>query len=390
MLGLPATGLSTQSQAQTLDGAGIRELYRRAQQDRSAREEQRQRQWQNQNLQRPSRPRRSAAPTPPPAPEAVDKQDDAKVLLVIGDFLASGLAEGLGAVFAQDPAVRVVDRASGSSGIVRDDYFNWPEKVGAIIAEEKPAAVLLMLGSNDRQQMKTGDIRLEPKTDAWMKEYQRRAGALAEAVQKTGTPLIWVGMPSFKLASLNADMVVYNDIYRAAATEANADYVDIWDGFADENGAFVATGPDVNGQPARLRSGDGINMTAAGKRKIAFYAEKPIKRILGSSETPSASLIGPAYTPGDDMRPGTEDMLRIVRTVPISLSDPELDGGSELLGGGTVQTSGTANEKLMREHLTERSQPGRADFFGPLPKATAGAPTITGSTTPATRPGPRL
>ena len=40
--------------------------------------------------------------------------------------------------------------------------------------------------------------------------------------------------------------------------------MDIWDGFVDENGAYVSTGPDINGQPARLRAGDGINLTKAG------------------------------------------------------------------------------------------------------------------------------
>lgn len=44
----------------------------------------------------------------------------------------------------------------------------------------------------------------------------------------------------------------------------------MWDGFVDEGGKFVITGYDMNGQQARLREADGIGMTQAGKRKLAF------------------------------------------------------------------------------------------------------------------------
>ena len=64
---------------------------------------------------------------------------------------------------------------------------------------------------------------------------------------------------------------------------AGGTFVDVWDGFVDEAGKFVITGSDVNGQQVRLRGSDGINLTKAGKRKLAFYAEKDIRKILGDA-----------------------------------------------------------------------------------------------------------
>jgi hypothetical protein len=64
----------------------------------------------------------------PPQVAVVTKRPDARVVLVIGDFLGSGLAEGLTTAFIQNPDVRIVDRTSGSSGFVREDFLNWPEK----------------------------------------------------------------------------------------------------------------------------------------------------------------------------------------------------------------------------------------------------------------------
>ena len=107
----------------------------------------------------PARPKKKKPvvrkPAEPQVP-VVEKTTDARTILVIGDFIASGLAEGLNEVFANNPAIRVVDKARGSSGFVRDDVYNWPQEIAGVLATEKPAAVIIMMGSNDRQQMKVG------------------------------------------------------------------------------------------------------------------------------------------------------------------------------------------------------------------------------------------
>ena len=69
---------------------------------------------------------RSIAPPPEPV---VEKLDNARKILVVGDFLANGTADGLTVAFSQAPGVVVVDRTNGSSGLVRDDYYDWPGQV---------------------------------------------------------------------------------------------------------------------------------------------------------------------------------------------------------------------------------------------------------------------
>lgn len=390
LAGLMLVGPALQAQpvhAQTFDGSAVRELYRRNQQERTQRPVDRRPRSSITRLEPPAaraKPRTKQMPAPPPV-AVIEKREDAKVVLVIGDFLAGGVAEGLNEMFASDAGIRVVDRANGSSGIVRDDYFNWPAQIGEILDQEKPAAVVVMLGANDRQQMKAGDERLEPRSEGWMKEYARRVSALATEVESRGIAVVWVGMPPFRQASLTNDVLAYNGIFKAVAATADADYVDIWDGFVDENGAFVVTGPDVNGQQARLRGSDGINLTAAGKRKIAFYTEKPLRRVLGTGSGDAIGVIGPAYTPGADLRPGTEDKIRIVRTVPIALTDPELDGGTTLLGAENKPATGTAADLQMREQREAGTQRGRADDFAG-PATAAKAPFMKGEGTASITP----
>jgi hypothetical protein len=282
----------------------------------------------------------------------------------------------LSAVYAQNPKVRDIDRSKGSSGFVRDDYFNWGKEIGPLIDAEKPAAVVVMLGSNDRQRMRVGATSETLGTDNWTKEYTRRSDEMAKAIAAHNVPFVWVGMPAFRLSKMTADMLAFNDIYRAASEGAGGEFVDVWDGFVDENGAFVSTGPNVNGQPERLRAEDGINFTKAGKRKLAFYAEKPLRKMLGVTPEPGEALAPGVFAPA----PGADKAKPVDRTPPVSLSDPALDGGGELLGAQarTRQAPRSPNEKLMKQGIAPDPQPGRADDFatpaGPPPSAT-GAPT---------------
>jgi len=308
---------------------------------------------------REQRPRRRgpAVPAVPAEPEkpVVEKLENARTVLVVGDFLAGGLAEGLEAAYAESPGVRVVDRSNGSSGFVRDDFYDWGSEIGPILEEVKPAAIVVMIGSNDRQALTINGQAERPQTDAWRKEYLRRVDLFADTIKAAGVPLIWTGVPPFKSPSMSSDMLAFNDIYKQAAEAAGGSFVDIWEGFVDENGAFTFTGPDINGQPVRLRSSDGINFTRAAKRKVAFYVEKPLAKILGAAVAPEATEKGIEALPQPGVALGTPADL--TRTQPISLAGPDLDGGSELLGAPS------APPPTGKKEQEPSDQPGRADDF---------------------------
>ncbi|RWE64735.1 DUF459 domain-containing protein, partial [Mesorhizobium sp.] len=263
-----------------------------------------------------------AAPRRPaePATQIVEKAPDARTVLVVGDFMASGLAEGLDTAFAENTKVRIVVRSNGSSGFVRDDFYNWPEQIKSLIETEKPAAVIVMLGSNDRQQMRVNGEREQPRSEAWTNEYERRTEAFGKAIASAEVPYLWVGMPAFKAPKMTSDMLAFNDIYRTTAESHGGEFIDIWDGFVDEDGAFVTSGPDINGQPVRLRTDDGIYVSKAGKRKLAFYAEKPLMKILGmTAPTGTPATYAPAGAPVEAPAPAP---MAVDRTVPMLLSDP--------------------------------------------------------------------
>ncbi|WP_197491952.1 SGNH/GDSL hydrolase family protein [Rhizobium bangladeshense] len=305
---------------------------------------------------------RTASPARPPVQEepVVQKLGDARKILIVGDFLASGLGDGLTAAFETSPGVVVEARGNVSSGLVRDDYYDWPEQLPKMIDELKPAMVVVMIGANDRQQMVTDTAKEKFRTDGWFAEYRRRVLSFGKEVTSRKIPLLWVGLPAFESDQMTADAVQMNQLYRNQVESIGGEFVDIWDGFVDENGNFIVTGSDVNGQQVRLRTSDGVNLTQAGRRKLAFYVEKPARRILGTQASPDLVRLDESNLPGLGLPTNP-----VEHTVPISLSDPNLDGGTELLGSRPppVTLTKSPRDLLVEQGEMSPAPVGRVDDY---------------------------
>ncbi|MHA1190357.1 MAG: SGNH/GDSL hydrolase family protein, partial [Alphaproteobacteria bacterium] len=166
-------------------------------------------------------------------------------VLVIGDFMAQAMAGGLVAAFRENPEIQIVNAAEGASGLVRDDYFNWVRFLPELVTKFTPAAIVIMVGANDRQPFRTGSGRIQTDTDEWRTAYAARVRELTNAVAIAKIPTYWAGLVPVSKASLSRDYSKFNTIYREAATSAGIPFVDLWGGFADDQGKFAARGPDI-------------------------------------------------------------------------------------------------------------------------------------------------
>ena len=278
--------------------------------------------------------------TVPVAPE------EKRIILIVGDFYASGLADGLEEALADMENVEIVDRSNGLSGFIRDDVVNWPKTIGPLVEEVKPDHVLFMAGSNDRQLLRLNGKTFDKREPGWDEEYLKRIDAMGEALKATGKPFTWIGLPSVRFTSMSRDFVVFNGWYaNAAAKSPIGSFVDIWDGFADANGVYSRSGPDINGQITLLRRKDGINLTNAGKRRLAFYVEADLRKAMTS-----APVLAPGVSEFDGLGGASasagavsNDPRDTGRTPVVSLDDPAADGG-EVLAGETLRIVAPAGE----------------------------------------------
>jgi lysophospholipase L1-like esterase len=271
----------------------------------------------------------------------------------------------------------------------RGEPADWAAAAKGILATEKPDAIVVMLGLNDRAAMrepaadksdsKATDKKAEKKdarkpdgvSDAaakpdakpadtesaddaadniiapekstrapnglyefreerWVELYTKKIEEMIGVLKAKGVPVLWVGLPAVRGAKATADVLFLNSLYRDAAGKAGITYVDVWDGFVDEAGRFLQQGPDFEGQIRRLRSYDGVYFTRPGARKLAHYAEREITRLLAGRSAPIALPTEPA-TPDANALPG--------QPAPRPLAGPILPlvassvGTDQLLGG---------------------------------------------------------
>jgi hypothetical protein len=333
-------------------------------------------------------------------------------VVVVGDSMADWLGYGLDEKYADHPEIGVERKIHATSGLVRYDAKNealdWPQAAKEALSKEKPNAIVVMLGLNDRlplsdkaqaQPKRNGeaaqganqsggqaspdkaapplaDTEAQPQTsgqtesphsvsggpydfhtDQWAALYAKRIDAMIAALKSKEVPVIWVGLPAIRGTKATSDMSYLDELYRERAERAEIIYVDIWDGFVDEDGDYAVQGPDFEGQTRRLRTADGVHFTKAGAVKVASYVDRELRRVMPSSVAPVA-LPGPETTPKSVPAGARPDVGPVL---PLTASGG--DHGGELLGASSKTTSDPIAAKVLSRGQTLAAPAGRADDF---------------------------
>ncbi len=274
--------------------------------------------------------RRKAVARAPRAVAAVEKAADAKRIVVVGDFMAKALAKGLGEAFADNAGIVVIDASNGSSGLVRNDFYDWNASLPKIVSGQNAELVVVMIGANDRQDIRSASGRIAKGGPQWTMAYSARVAQFIQTIVAAGRLALWAGLVPVKSNTLSRDYSVFNSIYREKTDAAGIPFVEAWNGFADDKGRYVTSGPDINGRQRGLRTKDGLNFTKAGRRKLAFFIERDVLRLLKSD----AILVLTAL-PADGARGGIKPRrILIGPMVPV--------GAVSLAGNVDLSTFGTA------------------------------------------------
>lgn len=209
---------------------------------------------------------------------------------VIGDSISIFLAQGLQELYGEPSSVNIIKRNREASGLVRDDYFDWPRQLRDLIASNpRLDAIIVQIGSNDRQPLRDADGEHAPRTERWLTLYGKRIDELLSVAREKNIPVVWVGLPPMRSERYSADLLAFNALYKSHVAAAGQFFVDAWEPFTGEDGHYVVNGPDVEGSIVRLRTADGVHFTKAGGRKLAFFADKEIKKILSEKNATPVS-----------------------------------------------------------------------------------------------------
>jgi len=348
------------------------------------------------------------------APPATPREDATVKIVVMGDANADWLAYGLEDAFSEKPEIGIVRKHRTDSGLIQYDQrrdIEWPQVAREIIATEKPNLVVMMIGNNDRQTIREKapppapanaqppqpeqagpatppDSERQPveqqhphltpaqarqaaygpwefQSEKWEHAYIKRIDATIAALKSGGVPVVWVGLPSRRDTDAAADSSYLNELYRSQAEKAGIAYVDIWDGFVDEDGNFSPQGPDYLGQTRRLRTSDGVYFTKFGARKLAHYVEREIERIVGNKSMPVALPVPIGSSPqapnakatGPAQRPAAGPVVPLTET---HIAPEELLGGA---GTSPAAAAGASVTSVLTKGEPLAAPSGRADDF---------------------------
>jgi uncharacterized protein len=338
-------------------------------------------------------------------------------IIVIGDSMADWLGYGLDELYADQPEMGVDRKIRPASGLIRYDAKNealdWPQAIKDTLAGEKPDAIVVMLGLNDRSPLRDktpppaatkpaqganqtanqasnqgasqpprdkaaepADTEAPPNaaqadaqhpapggsydfhTDQWAALYGKRIDEMVAALKSKGAPIVWVGLPAIRGTKSTGDISYLDELYREHAEKAGIVYVDIWDGFVDDQGRYAVQGPDFEGQTRRLRTADGVHFTKAGAVKLASYVDRDLRRVLSNHVVPVA-LPGPEAAPKPAAGGGRPDVGPVV---PLATGGGE---SGELAGSGrpVQMTADPVATKVLSRGGAVTAPAGRADDF---------------------------
>jgi hypothetical protein len=323
--------------------------------------------------------------------EAARKDNSVKitdVVLVIGDEYATPLAQGLADAFAADRgSVAVINKAESASGFGPSSQFDWLAAVPGLASSQEATAIVMFAGSNDLRPI-TDDIgKAELFDERWREIYGKRLDDLLNVLKNHGRPVVVVGLPPVDDNKTSDRNVKLNELLKEHVERAGLIFVDVWDGFVDENGKFLTSGPAVDGQRRRLRTADGAGFTRAGGRKLAFFVDRSLGKLLNGGAVPSATAAAGAG-------PATGTSLPML----IQLTGTGATGTAKTLAGGAKPGEPARVPDTSASRVLVSGEPlvpvtGRADDFrwtppgSPPPAAAVAAPATSAPATPAPPPG---
>jgi len=365
--------------------------------------------------------------TTAPAPRKPEVPPTIRIL-VLGDSLADWLAYGLEEQLAETPEIGILRKHRPLSGLIRYEQKSdaeWPKVARELIAAEKPQAVIVLLGLQDRQDIRervvakpqpqsqsaqkpgqpapaaqqaqqpaaapapqtqkpAGDDDEAPaiaspepqrparpagpvefRSERWEELYGAKVDEMIAAVRSANVPVLWVGIPAVRGAKSTSDVQYLNEIYRARVEKAGFIFVNVWDGFVDERGNFMQRGPDETGQIRQLRTYDGVNFTRFGARKLAHYVERDLKRVL-REPIPAAISNAPLephdIQPAKPSGPAARPLAGPVILLGTPLQEPtDLAGGTPVTPAKAAPQLDAAASRMLVKGEPQRSEPGRAD-----------------------------
>ena len=293
--------------------------------------------------------------SPGTLPAAPDAPDPTFRILVVGDGLAGGLGAGMTRMTQDDGQFEILNRFNESSGLARPEVYDWPNAVSKIMSDRPVDAVVVLVGVNDRQDIRSGNFRYPFQSPDWVKGYEANVGRLLEAAKGASAKVFWVSIPPMADPAFDGDMRYLSDIHAKLVTKSGGHYVDVRPAFLAADGSYVDKGLDETGTEHKLRSRDGITFFKQGNNRFGQLVLADIKKYMAmpTVTAPPAAIAPSAVTANVAT---SETVIPVVPVMPTGVPSFGQDG----LDGEQITFQADAIQPSSQVKAVQRSESGVA------------------------------
>lgn len=194
---------------------------------------------------------------------------DRGATLLIGDSM---MRVGLGPVLRRQLAATFgpsVDlKAKGSTGLARPDFYDWPKAISEITAKRDYRTVIVLLGTNDCQNISEDKTVYRFGTPEWTEIYAKRLSKTAELLCEQDRKVYWLTIPPMQSKSFDQRIKKLNKIIKS--TLARQSCVEIFpiQNLISNNGNFSLFMRHGK-RRLRVRQDDGVHFTTKAGELIS-------------------------------------------------------------------------------------------------------------------------
>ena len=254
-------------------------------------------------------------------------QTELRRILVVGDQMAGGMGAGLTRMAGGDDTIEVVNRFNESSGLTRPEIYDWVAAIPKMAEGKNFAAAFVLIGLNDRRDMRMGDQVLPFGSAEWKALYAQHVDAMLDALRAQNIKVFWMGEPPMGDAGLDNDMQMLTGLIKERVAAKGENFIDLRAPFLGTDGKYTERGVDDTGADRRLRESDGITFFKMGNNRLGQIA--------------LAALMGVAAPSPDAVAPNAPDVIGPLAAVPPDSADQGTIFGQQGLDG-TVVAHGSA------------------------------------------------
>ena len=284
-------------------------------------------------------------------------------ILVIGDSMAGGLGAGMTRVAQGETDIQIVNRFNESSAITRPDVYDWAAAIPKIMDGKNFNAVVVLIGLNDRQDIRSANGRLKFNTPEWIAAYQTNIDAIASALAAQNVKVFWLGEPPMADAAYDADMKLVTSLQKARVVAKGATFIDTRPAFSNPDGSYMEFGPDDTGEVKKLRQRDGVTFLKQGNSKFG----QVILAAIGSGGVTPPAVVAIVPVIPDPVAPTSE------LEIPGPVFGQQDANGADMLddsaaiiamaANSLAQPDSTSVNRLFSVGLSSVAPAGRFDDF---------------------------